>query len=44
MQYAQPAFDGMLIKNPDNWNHKAGNACFTRVLNTPVTDATKIGA
>lgn len=38
MQYAQPAMDGMLIKNPNNWIHTEGVSCFTRVLNTAVTN------
>ncbi len=38
-QYSQPAYDGALIKNPYNWDHKGGTWCFTRVVNTPVMNA-----
>lgn len=34
MQYAQPVFDGALIKNGSNWVHGAGHWCFTRNINT----------
>lgn len=34
MRYAQPvAQDGMMLKNPYNWDHGAGVFCFKRVLN-----------
>lgn len=34
-QYSQPYYDteGMIIKNPYNWDHKGGVTCFERVIN-----------
>jgi preprotein translocase subunit SecG len=37
--YSQPVYDGMLIKNPYNWDHKAGAWCFTRIINAPLMNA-----
>ena len=28
----------MMIKNPDNWQHDAGEVCFKRIVNEPVTE------
>ncbi len=43
MQYSQPfGIDGAYIKDGFNWTHGKGDWCFTRVLNTEITNIQKI--
>jgi hypothetical protein len=40
--YMQPAYyDGMILKNPNNWEHKSGKWCFERVVSKPSEVITK---
>jgi Domain of unknown function (DUF5671) len=39
--YPYMAYDtsGMILKNPDDWNHESGAWCFTRVVNPPMMNS-----